>query len=541
MTKIVGKYLIIFSVLILCVIWMLDRYTFGYSKSSGFYESPFEVRIGKPIGTRVYYTLDGTTPTVDSAEYVSPILIGDASDNPNCYSVIEDIVPEYGKKVEGIPLYVVPKDNIDKCNVIRAICVNKNGEIIEEKQASYFVGFDEKCGYDGMWICSVITDPDNLFDSKTGIMVCGDSISKNAKGHYENANYDGRGLEWEREAFVQFYNPNRQNVLSQKCGIRIHGKGSRRFASKSFSLYSREEYDGNDKFRYDFWGDGYLPDKMMLFSAGEDIETLVRNKLVSDLTRDSSYSSYHYVPCVLFIDGEYWGIQFISEKFDKEYFNHYYDTDKEDLLVIKELIGSPEYSLVEGLFDLETDSDKWNNFAIVNSGREEMGINQELIEKTFDYGSFLDYFATEIYIARCSDWPKRNMAYWSTRTNGTGQNDGKWRYLLYDVYRESMSDSRHDTIGEAREKYPLLDYELNNEKFRNDLRARLVELSENEFSDESIGNYLDEYSELIREPIIKHYQRFYGNQYDGERFDEAIEGLKEFFKARKDFIREYEF
>ena len=541
MKKTLHVILVLISLLFVGTLWLSDSFTFRFSKNSGFYESSFRLHIGKPLGTKVYYTLDGTDPTVNSLEYKDSIQIDDASENPNVYANITEIVPNYGIPVDGLNTYVVPTEKIDKCTVVRAICVDRDGRVLEEKQASYFIGFDKKSGYDDLWVCSITTDPGNLFDETTGIMVCGNNMELSEDGSYTNTNYSQRGIEWEREAYVQFYNPEHQNVLSQKCGIRIHGKGSRRLASKSFSLYSREEYDGNDKFRYDFWGDGYLPDKMMLFSAGEDIETLARNKMVSDLTGDFAYASFQYVPCALFIDGEYWGIQFIAEKFDKEYFNRHYDTAKEDLLVIKELIGSPEYSLSEGTFNLEEDLDKWNNFAVVISGREEMGINQETVERTFDYQSLLDYFATEIYIARCADWPIRNVAYWSTRTYGSGYNDGKWRFLLYDVYHDSMSDANHDTVTFAREKFPLLDYELNNEKFRTDLKARFGELSETVFSDESVGGYLDEYSELMKEPILKHYKRFYGDQYNGESFDAAIEELKEFFKKRKDYISNYDF
>ena len=536
------KYIVVLITLAIAgVICLSERITFEFSRKSGFYDKPFDLYIGKPVGTKVYYTLDGSDPTVDSMEYTEPIHIDDASNNPNVYAEITEVVPGYGTPKDPILSYVVPDEKIDKCNIVRAICVDKDGKVLEEKQASYFVGFDKKSGYDGLWICSVISDPKNFFNPKTGIMVCGENAVVTEDGSYRETNYLQRGMDWEREVYVQFFNPNHTNILNQRCGIRIHGKGSRKFVSKSYNLYAREEYDGNNVFRCDFWGDEYFPDKLMLFSGGEDGETLVRNKLVSDLTRGFAIESFQYIPCVMFIDGEYWGIRFITEKFDKEYFNHHYASEKDDVLIIKELIGSPEYALNEGHYDIEADSKKWQDFAVVISGRDEMGISQEYVENVFDYQSLLDYFGTLFYINRCADWPDRNMAYWSTRTYGEGRNDGKWRFLLYDVYRDSMNNPTDDTISLARDKIHLLDYELNNEKFRTDLKARFIELSETVFSDESVGNYLDEYSKLMREPIQKHYKRFYGEKYDGETFDEAIEELKTFFRERKDYLRNYSF
>ena len=536
-----GYFGIVVSVTLIfigCLWWSSNR-SFSLSHESGFYNQPFELRIRKPIGARVFYTMDGSNPTVDSTEYVGPILIDDASNNPNFYANIKEVVPEYDNEDEFLEKYEIPSKPIDKCNVVRAICVDEKGEIIGKSNASYFVGYDTKDGYDGMWICSIVSDPHNFFDPITGIMVCGETMEKDENGQYRNANYSQMGLEWERKAFVQFFNPERKNVLNQECGVRIHGNVSRKNISKSFSLYSREEYDGNDKFLCDFWGEGYYPDKMMLLSGGQDEVSLVRDKMVSDLTRDFAYSSYHYVPCILFIDGEYWGIHFLTEKFDAEYFNHYFGTNKEDILVLKDFMSSPEWALSEGAFDIESDKKKWDDFAVCISGQEEMGLSQKLFENTFDFDSFLDYFATELYIARNGDWPPLNMSYWSSRGYGAKPNDGKWRFLLYDVYYDSMTSPEHDTIGYAREVFEPLNYELNNEKFYNELTTRFKEMGDTVFSEKSIGTYLDEYSELMRAPVIKHYQRFYGNKRSVDDFDAAIANIKDFFIKRKNFLHEY--
>lgn len=532
--------ILVFALILIGGLLWSDSHTFKLSHKSGFYDESFELRIGIPNGTRVFYTLDGSEPSVDSMEYIGPILIEDATSNPNVYANITDVVPEYDENSDQLLHYVVPKEKIDKCTVVRAICVDKNGITVDQMQASYFVGFDKKSGYDNMWICSLITDPDNLFDAKTGIMVCGESMEKTEDDRYINTNFSQSGPEWEREAFIQFFDAEQKNVLSQMCGIRIHGNVSRNMVSKSFSLYSREEYDGHDKFLYNFWGDGYYPDKLMLMSGGQDGITLVRDKLVSDLTKDLAYSSYHYVPCVMFIDGEYWGIHYITEKFNPAYFNHYFGTEKEDLFVLKDFMSNPEWALTEGAFDMEVDQRKWNDFAICISGREEMGLTQEIFEKTFDYDSFLDYFATEIYIARNGDWPPLNMSYWSSKAYGSTPNDGKWRFLLYDVYYDSMSQPEHDTVTYARELLDMFNYELNNEKFSSDFNEKLQYLGDAVFSEERIENYLNEYYEMMKEPIAKHYKRFYGETCDESDFASQLEGIKQFFIRRKEFFRNEE-
>lgn len=528
--------IIVVAMIAMCYFWWNDRHTFCFSRESGFYEEPFELQIGVPHGNKVFYTLDGSDPTIDSMEYTSPIYIDDASNNPNVYSSNIDVVTWYDE-VNAPYHFSVPKEPIDKCNIVKAICVDEDGTVVDEIQASYFVDFQSKRGYDGLWICSVITDPDNLFNPKDGIMVHGDAMEK-VEDRYINTNFSQRGIEWERRAFVQFFDTERENVLSQICGIRIHGNTTCAKPTKSFSLYSRDEYDGHDKFLYDFWGDGYYADKIMLLSGGQDSLSLIRDKLVSDLTREYAFSSYHYVPCILFIDGEYWGIHYITEKYDPEYFKHYFGTEKEDLFVLKDFMQNPEWALREGVFDMEEDRRKWNDFAVCISGREEMGLTQELFEKTFDYDSFLDYFATEIYVARNGDWPPLNMSYWSSKSYGSSPNDGKWRFLLYDIYYDSMTQPEHDTISYARDQFALFDYEMNNDQFVSDFYARLNEIGEEVFNEENVEEYLDEHYELMNESIMKHYRRFYGNSYDEDTFYSSLEEIKQFFVHRKTYISE---
>lgn len=528
--------LLIASLVVVGILLITDRQSFGLSHESGFYEEPFELSIDKPFGTKVYYTLDGSAPTTDSNEYTGPLLIDDASNNPNVYANITEVVPNYGEAQWQNLQYVVPEDNIDKCNVVRAICVNKNGAVIDETEAVYFVGFDNKSGYDDMWICSIVTDPDNLFDSQKGIMVCGDAIEDDGAGHYSNANYDNAGFEWERVGLIQMYDPERNKTIDQMCGMRIHGHSSRSLATKSFNIYSRREYDGNDKFLCDFWGDGFYPEKFMLFSGGQDDVSMVRDRLMCDLTRNLNISSYHYVPCVLFLDGEYWGVYYICEKFDTAYLKHYFGVEKEEVIELKDFMQNPEWAITEGVVDMVADEKKWNDFAICVSAMEEMGLNQELFERTFDIESFLDYFSAQIYISRTGDWPPRNMAYWSTRCYRNGYNDGRWRFLLFDSYYDSMTYPDQDTISYARDIYAPLDYELSNEDIRQKFDEKIINLKDNVFTEENVNSYIENHRKLMREPLKKHYKRFYGDNITDTLFDEYLDRIESFFAERRKYF-----
>ena len=102
-----------------------------FSVESGFYENEFDLTISGPEGWDIYYTTDSSTPTPNSLKYDGAIHIGDASQNENVYSMIDDISLGYKKQevtdiigeTPNTVWYQIPDYKVDKCTVIRAIAV----------------------------------------------------------------------------------------------------------------------------------------------------------------------------------------------------------------------------------------------------------------------------------------------------------------------------------------------------------------------------------------------------------------------------------
>lgn len=324
-----------------------------FSAEPGFYEEPFELEITVKSGT-VYYTLDGTVPDKTSMKYEGPILITDASDHENVYSMRTDVSTGFDKEeIEKIssdyPGYQVPDYKIDKATVVRAVSCDELGNYSDVKTATYFVGFSDKPGYEGMKILSVVTDPSNLFDYETGIYVTGKSYDEyvdkyRGSGEYYwreefwgfwYANYRNRGIKWERTAECQFFDETGEPVLSQKCGIRIHGGVSRGYNPKSLNIYSRKEYDGNKALQADLFGTGYYASAVTLFQGGNDVQTKAKDYVVSAAVKDLHVSTMSYEPYVLFLNGEYWGVYWLNEKYNAEYFSYYYGVNKDNVIMIK--------------------------------------------------------------------------------------------------------------------------------------------------------------------------------------------------------------
>lgn len=507
-----------------------EQYTdITFSRESGFYEEPFELELHAPVGTKIYYTLDGSEPNEEAFLYQEPILIDDATNHENTYSLRTDVVwngfSEDNKADYGSydPKYVVPDYLIDKCTVVRASYRDADGNFSKTKTASYFIDFEHKSGYDEINILSITTDPLNLFDYETGIYVF-------PFGLKVTGNYVEHGIEWEREATIQLFNKEKKLFLDQDCGIRIQGGMSRGRLPKSLNLYSRKQYSKNGRFYADIFGTTYMAETMTLFAGGEDVMSKCKDMLTSELTLGRNFAVMHYKPCAMFLNGEYWGFYWLTEKYDDVYFKHYYDVDEDNVIMIKSSAlaegEESDYTLYMEMMDYLANTDL--------STAENYKYACELI----DIQSCIDYYASEIYIGHNSDWPSYNEGVWRARRSGNGEyEDGKWRWLLYDV-DSAFGDVSFDTFSSARHYSDIFDSLCQNEDFKRQFVTTFMDLANTSFAKENVDLAISECIEQMEAPIANHLKRFFAFE-NNNRYLKEIEYIQNFFNNRRPFITQY--
>ncbi|WP_286081036.1 CotH kinase family protein [Parablautia intestinalis] len=516
-----------------------------FSKESGFYKEPFELEIKVKTGA-VYYTLDGTRPDKNSIKYEDPILITDASDNDNIYSMRTDVSTGFDKEeIEKIsfdyPGYRVPDYKVDKATVIRAVSYDELGNCSDEKTAVYFVNYADKTGYEGMNILSIVTEPSNLFDYETGIYVTGKSydeyVDKYRGGdeYYWReefwalwlANYRNRGIEWERKAECQFFDETGKMILQQKCGIRVRGGISRGYNPKSLNIYARKEYDGNKVLQADLFGTGYYPSAVTLFQGGNDVQTKAKDYIVSTTVKNFNVTTMNYKPYVLFLNGEYWGVYWLNEKYNEEYFVHQYGVSENDVIMIKG--GTLEVG--------EEDDLKYYSLMYEFCSQSDITkeINYEKVCEMIDIESYIDYYAIMIYIGRSSDWPKANFGLWRTKkTDNSPYGDDKWRWIIWDLNSAGFSISL-DSIEYVMENDAMFKNMMTNDTFRAELFLRIEELADTVFEAEKMNGILAEFQNFMTEPLRKHNKRFLGDD-SLINFYEEMEKLRIFFEERKAYL-----
>jgi formylglycine-generating enzyme required for sulfatase activity len=168
----------------------------------------------------------------------------------------------------------------------------------------------------GLPIVSLVVSEPDLYDPDTGIL----------------NNRLEQGDDWERPGTVAFYDDGQLRFASG-VGVRVHGGGSRMTSRRQgFRLYFRRQY-----------GARQLPPGVLF---GPDAQPIRRLVVHNDMRRDSTRTLWHLVnplaydiaramggivpetkPVRFFLNGEFYGVFVLTERFDKWYFAAHHGRD----------------------------------------------------------------------------------------------------------------------------------------------------------------------------------------------------------------------
>lgn len=541
----------------------------AFSAESGFYGSDFSLTLSAD-NCDIYYTVDGSNPaTSETAQkYSSAITVKDRTNEPNIYSVYDENESSATSISRGTG-YQKPPFNVDKATVVRAVAKNSDGLYSDVVSRTYFITSGALSQYKNMTVVSLVTDPDNLFDPEKGIYVTGKQYidwrnSSNydpMKSPWDNtgiSNFFSKGREWEREATLTFIQ-NGDTVVEQNMGIRIKGASTRNTPQKSFNLYARSEY-GASKINYPLIPDNYdiegnlieKYDSVCLRSVSD--EARLRDGFAQKLVYDrEQITNQNMESCVVFLNGEYWGLYEMTEKFSDYFIESNYGIEKQDVAMIKngELEEGDDY-LLDEYYDFMY---SYANRDMTNSS------NYQAVCDYIDIDSYIEHYAAGLYLGTY-DWPNYNYGVWKTtgeQIEGNPYSDGKWRFISFD-YDYTMGATYENFGGvegyaydsfrhmeKARQYAPtnLFVNLLKNEEFRNKFVNVYCDYA-NEVLTEQKGNamadyYLQNYTEKLSNSILRWWGFFGGSKdsnyaYNLKQYTEKnIPQIKQFFRERASY------
>ena len=387
-----------------------------------------------------------------------------------------------------------------------------------------------------------------------------------------DANYKRKGRAWEKEVRVSFMEAKADGlteVLNQTCGVRIQGNYSRSDLQKGLRLYAREDY-GKKNFKYAFFGEDYVNEAgetmnkfktLVLRNGGNCAFTSKYNdtfwqSLVTELDCGTQKSR----PCVVYLNGEYWGLYILQEDYTDNHMENLYGVDKNDVVIYKGDAEALElgYKLDEGdIPEGEQESYYFKELLVFFETHENLVSEADYEEfcRLVDEQSVIDYFAVQCWINNKWDWPGKNWSMWKTISSDGAEDsygDGRWRFLFYDMEFGGVSggwDARTNTIKEDNYKPEgLLDFDtdnpavlcfaygMTNAGFRSQFNERLLSLSKGVFRKETALKRLAEF-EAVYGPLFEQFFERYPKTGSKEN---ALEGGYASSKCIREFIEERE-
>ncbi len=227
-------------------------------------------------GAAIRYTLDGSTPTSNSALYTAPL------------SISSNVVIRCRAELVGS----LPSDDASRTL------------LADVRHA--------------LPVMSIALDP---------------AAFTGSKGFWANT---ARGIESAAE--LNFYETDGTLGVNFAAGMGLHGSFSRKELQKSMEINCRTTY-GDAQVIYPFFPDSKVSTfkHLILRTSGQDWKnTKLRDAFMSEVIEDDlETDTMDWRPCVVYINGEYFGLYEIRENIDQYYMAAHFGVDPDNTTIIK--------------------------------------------------------------------------------------------------------------------------------------------------------------------------------------------------------------
>lgn len=397
----------------------------------------------------IHYTLDGSMPTASSPEYKRPFVLEDTT-------IIRAVSAAEGK--------------LTSAPVTFSFIIN------EEHQLP---------------VISLVSDPDDFF-----------------KGVYENAE--------DREAFcdahVTFFDAG--GGFDTDCSVELHGLTSRVVREKkSMKLEFRNRYGGD--IRYDVFGTGEITGfgSLLLRTGTVTYMSILRDEVAAAVAREVSDTvlALDTRYCVLYINGEYWGLYAIREDYSKRYVADHTGSSPDSVTVVKAPVLT-ELPGAEDLYRLLLDME---NYGVADP------VRYAAAAELFDMEALCDWMFLEAYFN--NNDVAGNIRY--IRGDNTG---GKWRIAFFD-FDLGLANGNADwmKVFDGYNQIGRITTALcKNESFRALLLERICLMMENGLNEQTVQRVIRDYAAIIDSEVERDTERWEGST---EIWQNNLEAMLGFF------------
>ena len=402
-----------------------------FSKSSGVYNVPFSVLITNPNPEgSIYYTLDGSDPDTNAQLW------------------------------NGTPVFIF------QSAVLRARTF-RNGYLPSLiSSASYLFSISHTTP-----VISVISDPDALFGPD---------------GMFENPT-----LDLTKASSIQYFDSSAAHnlIFSRRAGIVMDGGwGSRGLPQRPFRIKFDDGVLGegpvNGNFLPDRPGRSRYSDFFLRNGSNQFMVLPYKDAAQVKMMADGSHNYYSaWKPVSVYINGQYWGLYELREKFNTEMFEEYDNASENSI----EILGSSaQYGFQ--LRAIEGDVQNfYNSFQAFSQLNPEDSAFWEQADQHFDLNYYHDYIISEVWMNN-ADWGISN----NIKIYRSDSTKYRWRYCLMDLEYGLLPNPSndfscsYDLLGQLKNVWPGADpgnpyigvwwKGIQNDRFRNYFINRFADL-----------------------------------------------------------------
>tara|TARA_R110001592_G_scaffold88299_17_gene260103 strand:+ start:888 stop:4184 length:3297 start_codon:yes stop_codon:yes gene_type:complete len=455
----------------------------------GFYASAQSVAISSPdSNVDIYYTLDGSEPSASSTLYSTPI-------------------------------------NVATTTVVRAIAISTDPNIPPSfiETNTYFINVNH--------VVPVIS-------------ICGDGIMSLLNGTQN-----------EPIGALEFF--DRSGIMQTEVTgeFNKHGNDSWAYDQRGLDFIARDQHGYNYAVTHQLFAHKDRDEfQRIILKAGasdnypfENGGAHIRDPYVQMLSQlgKLKLDERTYDACILYANGQYWGVYETREKVDDNDFTDYYYGQDEKYK------NSPEY-----IQFLKTWGATWEEFGAPNAQNDWNALlnfittNNMAVQANFDYvdslynwKSLVDYFCLNSYIVN-KDWLNWNTAWW--RGIDPAGDKKKWRYTLWDmdavfghyVNYTGIPDTSPNADPCDAENLPdpggeghtvIMQELMNNPTFEQYYISRYIDLGNTVFSCDNMLPMLDSMVAIIAPEMPGHIAKWGGSV---AQWQQNVQDMRDFIETR---------
>lgn len=513
---------------------------------------------------KIYYTTSGTPAADLFAQgagakglflYDGEGIFIEESKNPADYALTPNVICgadnvnaanySFGYVSKGVPLSLIE--------------VDEKGEIVAQARGTYVFHAEGKSHFGNVPVVCLSAPVDDWIgaDKASGVYnTLAEELKLRAQLEYYDYGADEtfslntqikRGGNWTKNLPIRTLNANfKKNENGEKNPkptanifqdrIALGTKKPIQGEVRRFRLHT----GGNDVF-YSFFNDAFV------------------QRMVS--LSQTSIATAAYRPCVLYLNGEYWGVYALREHYDADYLEYTFGVDADDVVYIDktfnrdiwatedivktddvelgkqllaELYGFLGYSEnADGTYTLDESKD-WTSAEVY-----------EEFCNFVDVDSLIDYILIQGYIAN-GDFMANNFRMWRTipkptknKTKKSAYGDGKWRFMLHDTDL-GVSNAESSVFTGYMNKTPphnlILALPAQNAAFKARLWERAQYIQDTVFAPENAIAVLDAMEAEIEPLYADKIERWGAKGYSMESWKAAVEVRRKFLRERPNYF-----